>query len=521
LLEIARLDKIQRLDFLLEGFHRLQTTHDDVEVMEAVLKHDYSRRGIWDATGNLIAAFGAHPAVRAIALARVREVDAPWEVLIEAYAADDEIRAIITRYLSSLPVALRSVLVSALERRAADDITLKERLLQYRVESNAAIRTASAIAYFEAIANDAEDRITAIASLREEATAIGPWMDMIRQAALAGFIALDELATFRDLPDRLDGKATVDIFTLDNNRQILAYIAKYWARLTAALGSELLQRLNRYGGDEWRCWDHLAPFIGESADAHSDFLAYCARETRTLSSRAIEALAREMPRSHLLREHCLRCLSSDPQHVSDSPYDQRRRDLVVGRILGRQFARDAAVGGELEQHVLYCPSAAIVGLALAWKGSPILTSELASLRDPDKGRRYVWPDAAYLISTSGSRDEFCSFLSHLLENSSGEIWDFLPFCIEPIVARIRTEDELAANLVARLKTTESTSEKASVPRLLALANQMSDELQVWCEKSFARQSDHTTLTEFGLDVVAGEIRPVAYALLDALSPNRL
>jgi hypothetical protein len=29
------------------------------------------------------------------------------------------------------------------------------------------------------------------------------------------------------------------------------------------------------------------------------------------------------------------------------------------------------------------------------------------------------------------------------------------------------------------------------------------------------------LAEFGLDVVSGEIRPVAYGLLDALSPNRM
>ncbi len=98
------------------------------------------------ATGNLIAAFGAHPAVRAIALARVRELDAPWAVCAATYPADDEIRTIIARYLSSLPAALRSVLVSALGHRAADDAKLKERLSQYRKESNATIRTASAIA---------------------------------------------------------------------------------------------------------------------------------------------------------------------------------------------------------------------------------------------------------------------------------------------------------------------------------------------------------------------------------------
>jgi NACHT domain len=522
LLEIARLDKIDRLDFLLAGFHRLKSSSaDDTEVMETILKHDYSRRGIFDGTADLIAAFGTHPAVRAIALARLEELDAPWEILIEAYATDDEIRNLITRYLSSLPVALRTVLVPTLGRRAGDDTKLKESLSQYRMDSNVAIRTASAIAYYETISGDAEERTTAIALLREDAVATGPWMDMIRQAALAGFIALDELTVFRDLPDHDDKKVSLDIFSFDNNRQLLAYVAKHWERLTAALGGELLQRLSRHGANEWWCWDHLAPFINESAAIRGDFLTYCGRETKALSSRAVEALAREMPRSHLLREHCLRRLTSDLQDVNSSPYEQRRCEQVVGRILARQFAGDPVVRSELEQRVLTHPSAAIVGLALSWKDSPILRHELGKLRaQGDRTMRYVWPDAAYLVSTLASRDEFCSFLGHFLENISGDIWDFLPFCIEPIVARIQTEDGLATHLVALLKTTDSGNKKASVPRLLALANQMSDELREWCENSFAKQSDHSTLAEFGLDIVAGEIRPVAYALLDALSPNR-
>jgi len=249
--------------------------------------------------------------------------------------------------------------------------------------------------------------------------------------------------------------------------------------------------LSRHGGNEWRCWDHLAAFISESAAVRSDFLAYCARETKVLSSRAIEALAREMPRSHLLREHCLRCLANGPEDIDASPYDQRRRDLVVGRVLGRQFAGDATVRSELERHVLLRPSAAIVGLILAWKDSPVLTRELAVLRaDDNEARRFVWPDAAYLTGAFGSRDEFCSFLSHIVENTNSSIWDFLPFCIEPLVARIRTEDGLATHIIGRLKRTESGSEKASFPRLLAMANQMTDELRAWCEETFAKQNDH-------------------------------
>jgi hypothetical protein len=220
LLNIAHLEKVERLDFLIAGFTRLGTSPDDAEVMEEILKHDFSGRGVFDATDSLISGFGANPAVRAIAVERIKELDAPWESLIQAYAGDEEIRTTISRFFSSLPASLRSVLVSSLGRRAADDEALTDRLLQYRLESNPAVRTASAIAYYEAITVDENTRSAAVVQLKKEAAAIGPWMDMIRQAALAGFIALDEVSAFRDLPDdwRPEKKISLDVFTLDNNR---------------------------------------------------------------------------------------------------------------------------------------------------------------------------------------------------------------------------------------------------------------------------------------------------------------
>jgi hypothetical protein len=170
---------------------------------------------------------------------------------------------------------------------------------------------------------------------------------------------------------------------------------------------------------------------------------------------------------------------------------------------------------------MFRPSAAIVGLSIAWKDNPILVTEFAGLRASDSRTvRYVWPDAAYLASTVGLQDEFCRFLGHFPENCTGYLWDFLPFCIEPIVERIKSEEGLASALIQRVKSTNSGSEKASLPKLLAQANHMDDELRQWCEKEFARQSDHTSLPEFGLDVTVGDVRPVTRALLDALSPNQ-
>ena len=522
LLEIARLEKVERPDFLIAGFARLGIPPEDAEVMDAILKRDFSQRGMFDATDRLISGFGAHPAVREIALQRVKQMYAPWDVLTETYAGDAQFRAIISRYLRSLPASLRSIVVSSIRRRAADDSALMDRLLQYRLEINSAIRTASAIAYYEAIASDENARSKAIDQLKEDAVASGPSMDMVRQAALAGFIALDLLPLYADLADwQPDKKVGLDIFTFDNNPQIIAYVAKHWDRLTAALGSGALDRLSRRGGTEWWCWDHLAPYVSESLSLRTDFLAYCSREQKTLSSRAIEALARELPRSHLLRVHCLRCLADGPDDTYSSPFDHRRRELVIGRILGQQFAGDNAIREHLESRIAVRPSAAIAGLSIGWKDSPTLLTEFGKLRQlRSRDVHYVWADAVYLASTVGKPEEFCHILNNLLERSTGFLWDFLSFCIEPMVARIKSDNGLASTLIQRVKATRSGSEKASLPKLLALANHMNGELRKWCEDEFAKQSNHTIVPEFGLDVTAGDIRAVAHALLDALSPNQ-
>jgi hypothetical protein len=190
--------------------------------------------------------------------------------------------------------------------------------------------------------------------------------------------------------------------------------------------------------------------------------------------------------------------------------------------VGRETVlRQLTIRDQLENRIAFRPSAAIVALSIAWKDSPALAAEYSRFRASDGGdRRYVWPDAAYLVSIMGSREDFCRFLWHFLENCTGYLWDFLPFCIEPIVERIKSEDGVASALIRRVKSTNSGSEKASLPKLLALANHMDNEVRQWCETEFTKQSNHASLPEFGLDVSTGDVRAVAHALLDALSPNQ-
>jgi hypothetical protein len=521
LLEIARLPTVSRLDFLVAGFARTGVTSDDAEVMDLLITHAADGRGGLDRSDTLFSGFASDPRVREIALRRVHEFEAPWETLSVAYADDTEIRAVISRYLSTVPATLRSVVVTSLARRASDDEESAHRLAGYRLEANPSVRTAAAIAYYQAIALDQSRRSGTLVSLKTEMNAIGPWHDMIQQAALAGYIALDELQAFVDQPGHSpDKKLAVGVISpVDNNPQILTFVARHWERMRAVAGSDLLSRLSRYEAHEWYCWDHLAPYVGESDSLKSEFLEFCRRSATGLSSRGIEVLAREVPRSRLLRDHCLRLLGPTATDVNMSPFDNKRAELIVGRVLARQFSDDPAARDALEQWSEFRHSAAIVGLSTAWATSPVLTAEFSRMRANIHSRRYIWPDVIYLSARLGSRQEFCDFLARLLTNSTGYLWDFLPFSIEPIVERIRSEEGLAAHLVGQLKTARSGSARASLPRLLAFANQMTDELKGFCEAAFAKQMDGSALPEFGLDIVAGEFRPVAHALLDALSTS--
>ncbi len=52
---------------------------------------------------------------------------------------------------------------------------------------------------------------------------------------------------------------------------------------------------------------------------------------------------------------------------------------------------------------------------------------------------------------------------------------------------------------------------------LGTRNQTSEDLRVFCEAGCAKQMDRSALSAFRLDIVAGEFRPVAHNLVDALS----
>ena len=98
--------------------------------------------------------------------------------------------------------------------------------------------------------------------------------------------------------------------------------------------------------------------------------------------------------------------------------------------------------------------------------------------------------------------------------------DFLPICVEALAKRIGSDGAVASLLFAKLSRCNSASIKASVPRLLAVSSPMDAKLQSWLEEELFTQTARLSVADFGFDLLAGEFRPLAYSLLDALTANR-
>jgi hypothetical protein len=520
LLTVARLTNVKRLDFLASGFQRAGSDHNDAEVVEALLNHDLSRRGVFDATGDLIGGFGKHPKVRALALERIKEVDAPWASLASAYGDDEEFRGIIVSRLRSISSDLRSSIAIKAGRVGNSDSVLFNCVRQYPSESIGAVKVLAVKSFCETIRSDDVASESGLDQLKREVQATGPYMDITRQAAIAGLVTFSRLDLFRDLC-RYDGKPE-DISTyFPENRVLVAHLARNWSYIKSALGGAAFERMSRHGGNHWYAWDHFAPYVGESDALRDEFLSYCANEAKALSSNCLEALSRIQPRSNLLLETCLKTLDIElKEDVNSSPLDQQRRALVVGQILGRQFSRNDDIRVTLERRLHLEDSASVVGLSLGWPTSDKLNETYNAIRqDGWSGQRIQWPSALQIAGALGGIEEFKYLLEFIVSNGAGYIWEFLDFCVLPIIARLKRDGALASYCLDKLRDNPTSGHKASFPRLLVGSTGLSDELRNLCEAYYAEECVKGQLSESGLDIIAGQVRPVGHSLLDALVPH--
>jgi hypothetical protein len=91
--------------------------------------------------------------------------------------------------------------------------------------------------------------------------------------------------------------------------------------------------------------------------------------------------------------------------------------------------------------------------------------------------------------------------------------------VSPIIARLKQDSVLASYCLDKLRCSPTSDHKASLPRLLIGSIGLNDDIKKLCETYYAEQCVKGQMSESGLDVIAGQIRPVAHSLLDVLVPR--
>ena len=162
------------------------------------------------------------------------------------------------------------------------------------------------------------------------------------------------------------------------------------------------------------------------------------------------------------------------------------------------------------------PEKLIVALCEGWVKSEEFKQMCDLLSESQQGLTY----STYfqLGSRAIPTDEFLRSLLDFIKRVDRSELLRSQMIARPLIRRLRKDDELLELLVARLQSTPSLTEKASFPRLIALARGATLVRQ-WCAEELERQTNGSVFPEIGVDLIEGRLRPVAHSLLEVLNLN--
>jgi hypothetical protein len=357
-----------RIDFVVRGLRKVGVTHADKEVMDIIFQRELPDVPLYRDVSirAIVEAFPEDARTREMAIAALESEDYLIASVAKAYKNDAEMRERVRARMGALPSAERLMIVERLAARAVVDGYAKNALAKWHLDEEAVVRTLAAIKYFADVPPKLRDETKNV--VVRELFAIGPRLDMRRQAAFAAAISADllkEIVTSTSNQKEIGAHA----FWHRENPPLLECIAKKWDMLKEAFqGDSIWARLG-WGSTEAPKFEALAPYINERDGLFRDLENFAELQEKTwgVHSEIILALARITPGSDLLRRLCLKLvLISDDRHiVGASPWDVAAAQVAAGQVLASQFTHSTDVYAVLEQATQRSEYRVTSGLAIA------------------------------------------------------------------------------------------------------------------------------------------------------------
>jgi hypothetical protein len=252
-------------------------------------------------------------------------------------------------------------------------------------------------------------------------------------------------------------------------------------------------------------WEALCILADEYPGLREEAIRYFeARPDARPKVNELRFLARVRPGSGLLLGKCMKALEIGEERRNMSGGES----IAAAAILGLQFSQDEEVYERIVADFTgpWFPYRAVMALCEGWPDSPEL-DRIYNPRIMEAGYDLVTlASVVRLYCLKATSEEIEKTIGRFLSNLG--ISRFHEVVVLPIVKRLRSDDQLAAWLTARLSDYPSPTEKTTLPRLLASSRGMSPDLRSCCLAEIDRQAVTGTHFEIGFDLITGANRAV-------------
>lgn len=432
--------------------------------------------------------------------------------------------------VTPLPPILRMIIATKLGEGLSDDDFTLTLLESYRRDSDSQVKAQGSISYHERLKVSGRNLEPALGALENDLVRQRFDNQATMQSAFCGLVVLKRLDVMKNTQlertDLEDRSIRIIISEIGERSTIpfLKVLLQNWSYVKDVFGEEFWARFASYSIKS--AWKELCAFADEYPGPREEAIAFLEsnKNDREMSSMSVLGfLDRIMPRSRLLIEYCMLALEQNapnPHYISD---EARYATELLGKhftgddeILKRLMKLDIAQEPDSSDAKKIIPEKLIVALCEGWVESEEFKQMCDLLSESQQGLNY----STYfqLGSRAIPTDEFLKSLLDFLKRVDRSELLRSQMIARPLIRRLRKDDELLDLLVARLQSAPSLTEKASFPRLIALAKGAT-EVREWCAKELERQTNGSVFPEFGLDLIEGRFRPIAHSLLEVLNLN--
>ncbi len=525
LLALLRDPEYRHPNLAFVGLHRLEGQRPGTEVVDIVLGQVLDRPNLFwmdrdDCVRLLIEEHHSDPRVRDLAKEQFSCDFPPYTAIAGAFPEDREVRGMLIERLTPLPDRLRLVLAERLPQESSDSAFPLGILGLYDHEQDEQVKCQASLSYWGMVKAAGPVGDAHLERLGRDILRYGPDMEEQRQAAFCGLATLGKLDIMADAKETIGEERICAIGTLagmgQRNAPLMRCILKNWGDVRRVFGHKACSRLNHRHDDWMQMWDYLAPFADAYSSVCRELIRFLSeRPERTAGHDTLLFLGRSMPGSRLLLEYCLKAL-----RIGEDGADAGGPLAVVAaELLGANFHGDPdllndILSGRAGQH-LY--EKTILCLCEGWENAEITDRAYDVVVHGPRPAMYVtWHR---LLCRKGSSEEVCEEILSLVNLGRSPPGLYGSLVVRPFVRRIAEDESLGEMLLERLQSRPTGSEKASLPRLLAMGRGLGDGLRPWCLAELGRQVEKGASSELGFDWVAKRVRAVSQSLLDVLDPG--